>query len=106
MSGLLCAEYPDYSYKFNENGQFSYIGHYNYSAPSNYYSCDIVYVDDSGTETGTGTWEFSSNKTKLMLQWTGDNSTYSFDIKELREKEMMLEANIDGDNIKMTFEKK
>jgi len=99
-------DYTNLSYTFNKNGQFTYSRTYTDRSASDHTSCNVEYVNGGGTENGSGSWELQSKNTKLQMQYNGDNIISTYDIKELRESEMMLEGNYGGSIIKMTFEKK
>ena len=98
-------DYTSVIYRFSDNGTFTYSSSYNYTVPSDYSSCEVTYQSGNSTESGGGTWKLQSNNTELSLLYTGDNTYCIFSITELKEKEMAIEGNISGEQIKMIFEK-
>ncbi len=71
-----------------------------------YSLCDDYYTTTNYTDLDKGTWEFTSNKDQMEIKFFSNPTTMTFDIKELREKEMKLEGIVDGEIFKITLSKK
>ena len=71
-----------------------------------YSLCDDYYTTTNYTDLDKGTWEFTSNKDQMEIKFFSNPTTMTFDIKELREKEMKLEGVVDGEIFKITLIKK
>ncbi len=71
-----------------------------------YDNCFPYYANVNETESDKGTWEFDSDKENIIM--TYDNGSYkeTWEIIELREKQMKLEMIDAGDKYEMTLEKK
>jgi hypothetical protein len=68
--------------------------------------CDDYYDYDNDTYKSQGTWDLIEGNTKLELSENGSSTKGTYNIIELREKEMKLEGKIDGDLIKVTLVKR
>ena len=73
---------------------------------ASYDNCFPYYTNVNTTEAEKGTWEFDSDKENIIM--TYDNGSYriTWEIIELRENQMKLEAIDAGEKYEMTLEKK
>ena len=71
-----------------------------------YSLCEDYYTTENTTTLDKGTWQFTSNKDQMEIKFFSNPITMTFDIKELREKEMKLEGIVDGEIFKITLIKK
>jgi hypothetical protein len=71
-----------------------------------YENCFPYYTNVNETSSDKGSWEFDSDKENINM--TYDNGSYkeTWEIIELREKQMKLEMIEEGDKYEMTLEKK
>ena len=108
----------DYSYgytttrltwNFKENGDISSEDIWVDKSPDydlSYTLCNDYYTTTNYTDLDKGTWQFTSNKEQLEIKFFSNPTTMTFDIKELREKEMKLEGVVDGEIVRITLSKK
>jgi hypothetical protein len=98
----------DYSMSFNKDGGVQTTLDVNVSMldyNSSYINCTPIYITNSGSDSYSGKWEFSSDKEELKIT-DSDGTTENWKIIELKEKEMKLELHYGSSVDKMTLEKK
>ena len=97
-------------WNFKENGDITeeYMSSYkSLDFDLSYDLCDDYYTTENTTTLDKGTWQFSSNKEEMEIKFVSNpNVIWTFELKELREKEMKLEGIIDGEIVKITLSKK
>jgi len=98
-----------YVWIINENGDLSTetsISSQELDNNTSYYSCNDYYTYNTTNNNSSGTWKLISDKEKLEIR---DNATGNFatwEIKELREKQMKLEYTEGTDVVKLTLSKR
>ncbi len=73
---------------------------------TSYENCFPYYTSINNTESGKGTWEFDSDKENIVMTYKNETYKETWEIIELREKQMKLEMIEAGDKYEMTLEKK
>lgn len=68
--------------------------------------CGAYYDNTTDNQTENGTWKFISDKEKLELFYNSGGTIETWEIKELREKEMKLEMVNGADTYKVTLSKR
>lgn len=94
---------------FEKNGDWNIEASYANSVldyETSYDLCSDFYVFSEENESDSGGWSFVSDKEEIELTFDNGGSPETWEIKELREKQMKLERIEDSDRIEITLVKR
>lgn len=98
----------DIKWTFEKDGKSTVVVNSDYNTldfENSMLNCTAIYVDDTYDSTENTTWDFSSDKKNIEITYD-DGSKETWEIIELREKEMKLKmTDSDNDNYQITLEK-
>lgn len=97
----------DIQWTFEKDGKSTIVINSDYNTldfENSMLNCSAIYMDATNDNTENTTWDFSSDKKNIEITYD-DGSKESWEIIELREKEMKLKMNDGVDDYQITLEK-
>lgn len=94
---------------FEKNGDWNVEASYSSTVldyETSYYDCIDYYVFSEENESDSGGWSFVSDSEEIEVTFDNGGSPETWEIKELREKQMKLERIEDSDRYEVTLVKR